>query len=662
MSSCAHHTVFLLAVRGRVAASRAFCDSKKPILTAACGQKRRRPDEAWRTVLSHHHQTIRSMAATSSSTKKSNHSSSTAWRGKQLVQTTYRRRIPTHCPVTPAEAFRIPLTVTDIHLRLEQLPFCYYFDETLVQEQLEESLAQTLRQFPQMGGRICKDSYLAILCDPSDTVQLSFGTMQKDISIEEWQQRSYGHVHFASSGKKGEQRHPILLPLFDPLFDTSNDDQQGDLSDKTLSDTATTLDSSALVTIRVTYFPKEGGTAIGVNFNHALGDTATCVNFVREWGRTMRRIQQSVGSSGRPRDAPTEFPYYCTNRALASCSGIMTPDHAYMMGMHNSDMESDLGGEPLFRKESSVLLRDFVPQMFLDFMSLPNEQLIQEEVGVPSSTLLHVHSGSEKHHDHEYVRLAFPPELLKAMKLSGMSQFMPGSASTLASPFVSTNDMVTALGWLMKRVLSGQPSYNLSMVVNLRGQADVQKAMFGNGITNVIAQHASSVLFEGDSEVRNLENSNLSIISLDDINAAAFSVRQALIEGVQELPDRLMQSRIGNLAGNKGMTSGRSLSLSTYPTFSTTSWRQFPLSRVRFTEKSNLDSGGGAISGFHGHPAHPLPAGETYASVITPCIATNGIGCLYELLLPSHKADEARALHERISNMYLQEERVHLVR
>ena len=66
--------------------------------------------------------------------------------------------------------------------------------------------------------------------------------------------------------------------------------------------------------------------------------------------------------------------------------------------------------------------------------------------------------------------------------------------------YTSTNDMVMAAAWLLKRILSKQLDWNLSVVVNLRGRCGVTAfrdepskrsdavatGLFGNGIANVI--------------------------------------------------------------------------------------------------------------------------------------------------------------------------------
>ena len=88
--------------------------------------------------------------------------------------------------------------------------------------------------------------------------------------------------------------------------------------------------------------------------------------------------------------------------------------------------------------------------------------------------------------DHEYVSLHFTDSVLTAMKAHGMMMVnRPSSSSSLSdalvvnveddnpSPYVSTNDLVTAVCWLFKRQLSRRDDWNLAVVVNLRGRCGV---------------------------------------------------------------------------------------------------------------------------------------------------------------------------------------------
>jgi hypothetical protein len=223
--------------------------------------------------------------------------------------------------------------------------------------------------------------------------------------------------------------------------------------------------------------------------------------------------------------------------------------------------------------------------------------------------------------NHEYVDLPFPPLVLSAMKSYGMAEC--GLAT-----YISTNDMVTAFGWLLKRSLSGEDAYNISMVVNVRGRCGVDafadmdnvkhetKGLFGNGITNVVAAHPPTTGF----------------IEILSIATAAIAIRAALLAGLLEVPDRIAESKRGTPTPAMNSSS----------TFSTTSWGEFQVLKIRFSEEE--------LVGFHGHPSFPLPIGRTFSSVISP--ASTG-GCTYKLLLPSDKVGEAREIHERLCTLFL---------
>ena len=124
---------------------------------------------------------------------------------EQPTVSTYRRsRISTQ-----TVSHRIPLSIVDIHLRHEQLPFGYFFRETLDEQDLEDSLRSILKDFPQTGGVICQ-SHTAIQCHPDDTVHVSFGRI--NLTFDEWQQQPRGHLHesfSANSHSCNRGSHPV---------------------------------------------------------------------------------------------------------------------------------------------------------------------------------------------------------------------------------------------------------------------------------------------------------------------------------------------------------------------------------------------------------------------------------------------------------------------
>jgi hypothetical protein len=140
--------------------------------------------------------------------------------------------------------FSIPLSISDVHLRHEQLPFAYFFDKVFSIEELEASLYETLQHFSPAGGTV--SNYQTIRCTTDDTVPLTFAEFEKEMTIEKWldTKTSRDHQHSSENGK-----HPMLNQLFQPLFE--NDD-------------TTPIDDN-LMTIQVTHFANDSGTSIGIN-------------------------------------------------------------------------------------------------------------------------------------------------------------------------------------------------------------------------------------------------------------------------------------------------------------------------------------------------------------------------------------------------------------
>eukprot|EP00977_Amphora_coffeiformis_P006257 scaffold1341_cov178-Amphora_coffeaeformis.AAC.34 len=460
--------------------------------------------------------------------------------------------------------FTVPLTVADLHLRHEQLPFAYFFDETLDANALEESLTTVLQQeFAVAAGRLSA-CYRSIDCAPQhDTVPLSFCDIP--MTLAEWKaaKENQGHKHRAGRGE-----FPKLLPIFDPLFCHKNN-ANGDAN-------------ADLLSVRVTYFTC-GATCLGVNMNHCLADTASCVHFVETWGKEMRRQHRVSKVSWE--------------RAQATVSGMMTADIVDLMG---------IAKEPASSSSSSFLLiPDWVTSLYT------NESVSElEKLAVDKPPLI----------EHEYLPLHFSIPVLKAMKAHGMEKVRDDA-------FISTNDMVSAVGWLLKRQLSQEEDWGISVVVNLRGRCGVgtftdtnvpRTGLFGNAITNVVAE---------------MEPTTGHIIRKRDARKAAYTIRQAMQQALLDMPERIARSRLGK----------RSDTIPSANTFSTTSWGQLSPWSIRFGEKA-------PISGFHGQPSHPLPTGRTFASVIH---SNADGGCTYDLFLPSDQVAEARRLHAQLCASYL---------
>ena len=539
------------------------------------------------------------------------------------VTTTQRYEIPTMVMTTEGDEndHNIRLTLTDVHLKDEQLPFCYFFEETLDEDQLKASLEQVLLHFPLLGGSISKDG-LSIECRQRiDFVPLSFGTINRTLQGWLYKTKKNGNTNKPKSRDHTYRtaKHPTLLPLFDSLFGEQRED-----GSKKYNDDSTTNNNNQnnLASIRVTYF-QGGGTAIGVNMSHILGDTASCVRFVQCWGKEMLGKTYPKGTCQQ-------------GRQNATTSVMMTEELVEIMNYgRTSDRQEDsstLSDDRLFGNMLSS---------FTEILSISSLPLLEKAGDIPDETPL------EKDIDHEYVRLAFPPEVLIAMKAHGM---MACSTSRQAgddddddddsnncSNFVSTNDLITSFGWLIKRAISGNEHWDLSVVVNIRGRFGIDdfscmkkksiiktgkrmKGVFGNGITNVIAKYQPT----------------FSTFGIDDISQAAISIRQALHHGITiDIPDQIAQ-----LQHSGGLSSPQS----SFDSFSTTSWSQFPVWNIQFTS-------GHKLVDFHGHPAHPLPRGETFASVI---MTTADGGCIYKLLSPKEKADDVKCIHNLICASYLE--------
>jgi hypothetical protein len=127
-----------------------------------------------------------------------------------VVTTTQRLNVPTGWrddDDRPGSSPRhMPLTMNDAHVLHEQLPYGYFFRETLSAEALAASLGWVLAAFPVLGGRLCLDSLTVALAE-DDTVPLAIG--HTCTPLGEWM--ALGHGVHPQTGR------PQLLPLFDAL-------------------------------------------------------------------------------------------------------------------------------------------------------------------------------------------------------------------------------------------------------------------------------------------------------------------------------------------------------------------------------------------------------------------------------------------------------------
>lgn len=176
--------------------------------------------------------------------------------------------------VTP---FRVPLTIADMHLRHEHLPFLYVFRSTLDQTKLISSLIEVIKRYPILGATVdlhSNDAYNrrrmpALECNVGNTVPMSFGT--SDMTLEEWRrEKRSGRVQHANW--RGGGGAPRISSLFDDLSPTRWD--EGDEGERKVD---------LVSTVRITYF-KDYGTAVGINISHLLGDANSCFRFCQVRG------------------------------------------------------------------------------------------------------------------------------------------------------------------------------------------------------------------------------------------------------------------------------------------------------------------------------------------------------------------------------------------
>jgi hypothetical protein len=149
----------------------------------------------------------------------------------QPLQLTLQRRVRVkvgsrhrHTPPPPPHRFTVPLTVADVQLRHEQLPFAYFFATPLCATRLQASLTTVVQQqFAVAGGHICPATYTSIVCQPDvDTIPLSFATVNGtlaawnavvDTNNNNRNRTGNNSKHRGHGHQSGHGRHPLLLPL-----------------------------------------------------------------------------------------------------------------------------------------------------------------------------------------------------------------------------------------------------------------------------------------------------------------------------------------------------------------------------------------------------------------------------------------------------------------
>ena len=141
-------------------------------------------------------------------------SSSSSWSSRNIG--VRRRTSRIFLSTSVVETFRVPLTLADVHLRREQLPFLYVFRSTLDPDRLVSSLREVLGRYPILGATVVGvhprptpggggfggGGWLlpALECDAGDTVPVSFD--DSDLTLDQWQGLEEGR-----SGGRGTMQH-----------------------------------------------------------------------------------------------------------------------------------------------------------------------------------------------------------------------------------------------------------------------------------------------------------------------------------------------------------------------------------------------------------------------------------------------------------------------
>ena len=513
------------------------------------------------------------------------------------------------------EPFAVPLTLSDVYLKDEQLPFAYVFKETLDSQRLIDSFGEILRRYPILGSQkdFTAGKIPALQCSKGDCVTMSFGESKN--TLEEW----------IETKKSGELQHddwyegggaPILSPLFDDL--ASN--RWADWDSMSMADQAVANESEGLATVRITYFAGKG-TSVGINISHLLGDASSCFRIAQAWGREMRGLNHPVGASN--------------DRASATLTGMVSLEMADALNLGAETQKDGNSGQT-------------IESLFGAFEYLKTTLGMSKKTSDEDERSYSKRKADEPISEgHEYVRLHFSQELLHAMKSFGIDhcELLPrpvGEDHKLEAPFVSTNDMITAFGWMIKRHISTEKEWNISMVVNLRNRGHVDgqggvndfssvrdgagsEGIFGNALTSIVAE---------------LPRSIDQTISMEEVGDAALAIRHALQTRMGDVPALLALSQSGNAARAPSQGS----------CFSSTSWRQFPLWDINFGCVDATDMPGEPMFAFYGRPSYALPAGDTYSSVLVPSQCG---GCTYKMLAPSRQVQPILKLHSDLSQLFL---------
>lgn len=355
-----------------------------------------------------------------------------------------------------------------------------------------------------------------------------------------------------------------------------------------------------------------GGHVVWTSFQH-MHIILYC--HLQVWGRAMRGLDHPIGASNA--------------RADATLTGMVTPETLPLLDLDGSTMNDDssIPQQSTLYNHFSSSWNEFIGGGKLD-------SIILEKESTAPIIVKDVVEGQDGTDHHEYVLLEYTPELLHAMKAYG-------TESCDDNEFVSTNDMISAMGWMIKRRTAERLEWNLSMVVNLRDRGGIDGfgmlddassgiGLFGNALTSVVAA---------------LPRSDVGMdMTMTEVFAAATAIRGALIRDMDTVQDRQISSLMGIISQAPDQRG----------CFSTTSWMQFhALWDINFDNDDNCDSQAlrdRTLDGFCGRPTYPLPVGNTYSSIAAP--SRNG-GCTYSLLAPSRQVKMILTLHKKITTKFI---------
>lgn len=134
---------------------------------------------------------------------------------------------------------------------------------------------------------------------------------------------------------------------------------------------------------------------------------------------------------------------------------------------------------------------------------------------------------------HTEIYLRFPESLVQAMKKEAMKGCGPGE-------YVSSNDMITAVGWVIMAELSGNHDWGMNVLVNVRGRSPgleilhrdqdpttAVEGVFGNGIMGQAVECSVPLT-----------------PTVECVCTAAMNIRQAILKAAEDIPRKLRAAQV----------------------------------------------------------------------------------------------------------------------